>query len=52
MWGLRATLRTPSVSLHRLRSDNIDGVVFASETKESIENAVRILLSTLGVSKK
>lgn len=37
---------------NRLRSDDIDGVVFASETKESIENAVRILLSTLGVSKK
>ncbi|MEW5805054.1 MAG: hypothetical protein AB1847_23460 [bacterium] len=36
---------------NRLRSDNIDGVVFASETKESIENAVRILLSTLGVSR-
>jgi len=37
---------------NRLRSDNIDGVVFASEAQESIENAVRILLSTLGVSKK
>jgi hypothetical protein len=36
----------------RLRSDNIDGVVFASETKGSIENAVRMLLSTLGVSRK
>jgi len=36
----------------RLRSDNIDGVVFASEAKESIENAVRILLSTLGMSRK
>ncbi|HIE26642.1 TPA: hypothetical protein EYP66_05095 [Candidatus Poribacteria bacterium] len=37
---------------NRLRSDNIDGIVFASETKESIEHAVRLLLSTLGVSKK
>lgn len=37
---------------NRLRSDNIDGVVFASEAKDSIENAVRILLSTLGVSRK
>lgn len=36
---------------NRLRSDNIDGVVFASEAKESIENAVRMLLSTLGVSR-
>jgi hypothetical protein len=36
---------------NRLRSDNMDGVVFASETKESIENAVRMLLSTLGVSR-
>lgn len=37
---------------NRLRSDNIDGVVFASEVKESVENAVRMLLSTLEVSKK
>lgn len=37
---------------NRLRSDNIDGVIFASEAKESIENAVRMLLSTLGVSRK
>ena len=37
---------------NRLRSDNIDGVVFASEAKESIENAVRMLLSTLEMSKK
>ena len=36
----------------RLRSDNIDGVVFASETKETIDNAVRLLLSTLGVTRK
>ncbi len=34
----------------RLRSDNIDGVVFASEAKDSVENAVRLLLSTLGIS--
>lgn len=32
----------------RLRSDDIDCVVFASEAKESIENAVRMLLSSLG----
>jgi len=37
---------------NRLRSANIDCVVFASEAKESIENAIRMLLSTLGVSKK
>lgn len=37
---------------NRLRSGNIDCVVFASDAKESIENAVRMLLSTLGVSKK
>lgn len=36
---------------NRLRSDKIDGVVFASEAKESIENAVRMLLSTLEVSR-
>lgn len=36
---------------NRLRSDNIDGVVFASEAEESIENAVRMLISTLGLSK-
>jgi hypothetical protein len=36
----------------RLRSDNIDCVVFASEAKESIENAVRMLLSSLEVSEK
>jgi len=34
---------------NRLRSDNIDGVVFASEVKESIGNAVKMLLSTLRV---
>jgi hypothetical protein len=36
----------------RLRSDNIVGVVFASEAKESITNAVKMLLSILGVSRK
>lgn len=36
---------------NRLRSDNIDCVVFASEAAESVENAVRLLLSSLGVSK-
>ena len=36
---------------NRLRSDAIDIVVFASEGKESIENAVRMLLSRLGVSR-
>lgn len=36
---------------NRLRSDKIDGVVFASEAKESIETAVRMLLSTLEVSR-
>ena len=36
---------------NRLRSDNIEGIVFASEAKESIEIAVRLLLSTLGVSR-
>ena len=36
---------------NRLKSQNIDIVVFASASKESIENAVRILLSSFGVSK-
>ncbi len=36
---------------NRLHSDNIDCVVFASESKESIETAVRLLLSTLKVSR-
>ena len=36
---------------NRLRSDSIDCVVFASGAVESVENAVRLLLSTLGVSK-
>lgn len=34
---------------NRLRSENIESVVFASEAKESIENAVKMLLPTLGV---
>ncbi|MBM3132659.1 MAG: hypothetical protein FJZ95_06465 [Chloroflexi bacterium] len=34
---------------NRLRSEDIDCVVFAKETYESIENAVRILLSTMGI---
>lgn len=33
---------------NRLRSSNIDGIVFASQEDQSIENAVRRLLSTLG----
>lgn len=36
---------------NRLRSSNIDAVVFASETEESIENAVRMLLAELGIAK-
>ncbi len=35
----------------RLKSENIDTVVFANETDESIENNVRLLLSTLGFKK-
>lgn len=35
---------------NRLRSSDIDGVVFASGSDESIENAVRLLLSTLKVA--
>jgi len=34
---------------NRLRSPNIHGIVFASESSESIETAVRLLLSTLKV---
>jgi len=34
---------------NRLLSEDIEGVVFASEVKESIENAVKMLLPTLGV---
>jgi hypothetical protein len=37
---------------NRLRSSEIDGVVFASESNESIENAVKLLLSTLGLVSK
>lgn len=37
---------------NRLRSANIDGIVFASEAKDSVDNAVRILLSSLGVPEK
>jgi len=37
---------------NRLRSVNIDGLVFASKAEESIESAVRMLLSTLGVPSK
>ena len=36
---------------NRLRSDNIDAVVFASESETSIENAVKMLISTLGLSR-
>jgi len=36
---------------NRLQSVNIDNIVFAAESKESIENAIRLLLSSLGVSK-
>ena len=34
---------------NRLRSSNIDGVVFASESADSINNAVKLLLAMLGV---
>ena len=37
---------------NRLRSEDVEGVVFASEMNESIDSAVRMLLSTLGISKK
>jgi hypothetical protein len=37
---------------NRLRSEKIDSIVFASETTDSIKNAVRMLLSTLGISKR
>ncbi len=36
---------------NRLRSENIEGIVFASEAKESIGNAVKMLLPILGVSR-
>ncbi len=47
-----AVIYYPFVSDHanilsRLRSSDIDGVVFASHTEDSIENAVRLLLPTL-----
>jgi len=35
---------------NRLRSSSIDGVAFASELEDSIENAVKLLLSTLGLT--
>ena len=37
---------------NRLRSEKIDSIVFASETTDSIKNAVRMLLSSLGISKR
>lgn len=48
-----AVLYYPFVEEHanvqsRLRSPNIDGVVFASDTVESIENAVQMLLAIFG----
>lgn len=36
---------------NRLRSPHIGGIVFASEAKDSIENAVKLLLGALGVAK-
>ena len=33
----------------RLRSDNIDSVVFASESEDSMDNAVSLLLAKFGV---
>ena len=36
---------------NRLSSDNIDAISFASESKDSIENAVRMLLARLGVAR-
>ena len=35
---------------NHLRSDNIDAVVFASESEDSIENAVKMLISMFGLS--
>ena len=36
------------VNIHnRLRSSEIDGVVFAAESSDSIRNSVRLLLSAL-----
>ncbi len=36
---------------NRLSSQNIDAISFASESKDSIENAVRMLLARLGVAR-
>ncbi len=36
----------------RLQSENIDGIVFASESVESIESAVKMLLPGLGIGRK
>ena len=36
---------------NRLSSANINGVVFAGETEQSVQDAVRLLLATLGVEK-
>lgn len=36
---------------NRLSSDNIDVISFASESRDSIENAVRMLLARLGVDR-
>lgn len=46
----------PFISEHvnvenRLRSEAVDGVVFAGESQESVENAVRFLLPMLGVTR-
>jgi hypothetical protein len=37
--------------LSRLRSDNIAAVVFAGETRNSVETAIRLLLGKLGISR-
>ena len=37
---------------NRLRSPDIQGIVFASESSDSIETAVRLLLSTLKVQEQ
>jgi len=36
---------------HRLQSESVDAVVFAGESEESVQNAVRMLLATLGEDK-
>lgn len=33
---------------HRLQSESVDAVVFAGESEESVDNAIRMLLATLG----